>query len=58
MEGSRVLEHGTWISIGFLTLLGVANLIAVVCTPRGEIVRAVAYAVTSSRASRAPSIPC
>lgn len=32
---------GTWISIGFLTLLGVANLIAVVRTPRGEIVRAV-----------------
>jgi nickel/cobalt transporter (NiCoT) family protein len=32
---------GTWISIGFLTLLGCANLLAVVRTPRGEIVRAV-----------------
>src|SRR5258705_5221578 len=31
---------GTWISIGFLTLLGVANLVAVLRTPRGEIVRA------------------
>jgi high-affinity nickel-transport protein len=30
---------GTWISIGFLTLLGVANLVAVLRTPRGEIVR-------------------
>jgi len=32
---------GTWISIGFLTALGVANLAAVLRTPRGEIVRAV-----------------
>lgn len=32
---------GSWISIGFLTLLGVANLIAVARTPRGEIVRTV-----------------
>jgi high-affinity nickel-transport protein len=32
---------GTWISIGFLTLLGIANLIAVVRTPRGELVRPV-----------------
>ena len=31
---------GTWISIAFLTLLGVANLAAVVRTPRGEVVRA------------------
>jgi len=31
---------GTWISIAFLTLLGIANLAAVVRTPRGEIVRA------------------
>jgi high-affinity nickel-transport protein len=34
-------DTGTWISIGFLTLLGVANLVAVVRTPRGEIVRPV-----------------
>jgi high-affinity nickel-transport protein len=34
---------GTWISIGFLTLLGLANLLAVVRTPRGEIVRAVGF---------------
>jgi high-affinity nickel-transport protein len=35
------LEHtGTWISIAFLTLLGVANLAAVARTPRGEVVRA------------------
>jgi high-affinity nickel-transport protein len=35
------LEHtGTWISIAFLTLLGIANLAAVVRTPRGEMVRA------------------
>lgn len=33
-------ETGTWISIGFLTLLGIANLAAVLRTPRGEIVRA------------------
>lgn len=32
---------GTWISIAFLTALGIANLAAVVRTPRGEIVRAV-----------------
>ena len=32
---------GTWISIAFLTVLGIANLAAVVRTPRGEIVRAV-----------------
>ena len=36
------LEHtGAWISIAFLTLLGVANLRAVWRTPRGEVVRAV-----------------
>jgi high-affinity nickel-transport protein len=36
------LEHaGTWISIAFLTLLGIANLAAVARTPRGELVRAV-----------------
>ena len=35
------LEHaGTWISIAFLLLLGVANLAAVARTPRGEVVRA------------------
>ena len=32
---------GTWISIGFLTLLGAANVAAVVRTPRGEVVRPV-----------------
>jgi nickel/cobalt transporter (NiCoT) family protein len=32
---------GTWISIAFLTLLGLANLAAVLRTPGGEIVRAV-----------------
>ncbi len=31
---------GTWTSIGFLTLLGAANLAAVARTPRGEVVRA------------------
>jgi high-affinity nickel-transport protein len=31
---------GTWVSIVFLALLGVANLVAVVRTPRGEMVRA------------------
>ncbi len=31
---------GTWISIAFLTLLGIANLAAVVRTPRDEMVRA------------------
>ena len=30
---------GTWISIGFLALLGVANLAAVMRTPHGEVVR-------------------
>jgi high-affinity nickel-transport protein len=35
------LEHaGAWISIAFLTLLGVANLAAVLRTPRDEVVRA------------------
>ena len=34
-------DTGTWISIGFLTLLGVANLAAVWRTPRGEVVQAV-----------------
>jgi len=32
---------GTWISIAFLTTLGIANLAAVMSTPRGEMVRAV-----------------
>ena len=32
---------GVWISIGFLGLLGIANLAAVVRTPRGEVVRPV-----------------
>jgi nickel/cobalt transporter (NiCoT) family protein len=32
---------GAWISIAFLALLGVANLAAVMRTPRGEMVRAV-----------------
>lgn len=32
---------GVWISIAFLTLLGAANLSAVLRTPRGEVVRAV-----------------
>ena len=41
-KAPRWLENtGTWISIGFLTLLGVANLMAVLRTPKGEIVRAV-----------------
>ena len=36
------LEHtGVWISIAFLTLMGIANLAAVVRTPSGEVVRAV-----------------
>jgi high-affinity nickel-transport protein len=34
-------DAGTWISIVFLTLLGFANLVAVVRTPRGELVRVV-----------------
>lgn len=32
---------GAWISIGFLTLLGLANLVAVLRTPRGHVVRPV-----------------
>src|SRR3954470_13273714 len=32
---------GVWISIAFLTLLGTANLLAVVRTPRGELVQPV-----------------
>ena len=36
-------DTGIWISIGFLTLLGVANLAAVVRTPRGQVVRAVGF---------------
>ncbi len=34
-------DAGTWISIGFLTLLGLANLRAVLRAPRGEAVRPV-----------------
>src|SRR5258705_12337278 len=35
------LEHaGTWISIAFLALLGVANLAALARTPRDQLVRA------------------
>lgn len=34
-------ETGTWISIAFLTLLGAANLAAVLRTPRGAMVRPV-----------------
>jgi high-affinity nickel-transport protein len=34
-------DTGTWISIAFLTLLGLANLAAVLRTPRGEVVRPV-----------------
>ena len=34
---------GTWISIAFLVLLGVANIAAVVRTPRGETVRPVGF---------------
>jgi nickel/cobalt transporter (NiCoT) family protein len=33
-------DTGTWISIAFLTALGLANLVTVVRTPRGEMVRA------------------
>lgn len=41
-QAPRWLENtGTWISIGFLALLGVANLAAVLRTPRGEVVRPV-----------------
>jgi nickel/cobalt transporter (NiCoT) family protein len=32
-------DTGTWISIAFLALLGFANLVAVLRTPRGEVVR-------------------
>ena len=32
-------DTGAWISIGFLTALGLANLAAVLRTPRGEVVR-------------------
>src|SRR3954463_13718623 len=31
-------DTGTWISIAFLTLLGVVNVLAVLRTPRGEVV--------------------
>ena len=34
-------DTGVWISIAFLALLGAANLLAVLRTPRGEVVRAV-----------------
>lgn len=34
-------DTGAWISIGFLTLLGLANLAAVVRTPGGQVVRPV-----------------
>ncbi|HXZ48906.1 MAG TPA: nickel transporter [Usitatibacter sp.] len=34
-------DAGTWISVGFLVLLGIANLSAVLRTPRGEMVRPV-----------------
>lgn len=34
-------QTGAWISIGFLSLLGAVNLVAVVRTPRHEVVRAV-----------------
>lgn len=41
-QAPRWLENtGTWVSIGFLALLGVANLAAVLRTPRGEVVRPV-----------------
>ena len=33
-------DAGTWISIGFLAALGAANLLAVVRTPKDEVVRA------------------
>src|SRR5690242_21614220 len=32
---------GTWVSIAFLAVLGTANLVAVLRTPRGEMVRPV-----------------
>ena len=34
-------DTGTWISIAFLALLGIANLVAVIRTPRGQVVSAV-----------------
>jgi high-affinity nickel-transport protein len=34
-------DTGTWISIGFLVLLGMVNLAAVLRTPKGELVRPV-----------------
>ena len=34
-------DAGAWISIAFLALLGAANLVAVMRTPRGEVVRSV-----------------
>ena len=34
-------QSGVWISIGFLALLGVANGVALLRTPRGEVVKAV-----------------
>ncbi len=34
-------DLGTWVSIGFLTLLGVLNLRAVLATPAGDMVRTV-----------------
>ena len=41
-EAPAWLENtGVWISIAFLTLLGVANLAAVLRTPKGEVVRPV-----------------
>jgi high-affinity nickel-transport protein len=41
-KAPRWLEDaGTWISIAFLALLGVVNLLAVLRTPRGEVVRPV-----------------
>jgi high-affinity nickel-transport protein len=36
-------DAGTWISIAFLTLLGIANLAAVVRTPRGQVVSPVGF---------------
>src|SRR5712691_10525356 len=36
-------DAGIWISIAFLTLLGLANLAAVLRTPRGEPVRPVGF---------------
>ncbi|MGZ5651533.1 MAG: HoxN/HupN/NixA family nickel/cobalt transporter [Usitatibacter sp.] len=36
-------DTGTWISIAFLTLLGIANLAAVLRAPRGEVVQPVGF---------------